>query len=376
MKSIKTIVQFLLGKLLVIAIIAFGLLSCNQEEINSTNVESSLKSSLTKSKDGKIDICHYSDEDGTWVLLNVSVNSWGGHSNHGDVWLDQDSDGHTIYNECGIGTMDDCNDEDNTIYPGAEDLCGDDIDQNCDGVDGYVEDYQWFYLWIDADEDGWSDLLDYVYSTCRPDGYLSEQESNEQIYYFDCDDSNSNVYPGAPEICDDIDNNCNGLVLDRVATVSFEGQDYPVGAAIFGPTGTVTAPWTTISTLACEPVAEDLTGKIVFIDRGECFFEWKVYHAQINGAVGVVVCSPTGPINMTGPGDYEITIPSICVDSEGCLLLQAYPEVSFTVSDFCIGPSNRIISNKVNDKFSQLKISNDYTIDANSGEFVKQTIQE
>ena len=376
MKSIKTIVQFLLTELIVIVIIAFGFISCNQEEINSVNQESSLKSSVTKTKDGKIDICHHSDEDGAWNLLNVSINSWGGHSNHGDVWLDQDGDGHTIYNECGIGTMDDCDDTDPTIYPGADDPCGDGIDQNCDGIDGKWEDAQEYYLWGDMDGDGWSDIYGYEFVPCRPDGYLTVDESYAQIYFFDCDESNPDIYPGAPEICDDIDNNCNGLILDRVATVSYEGQDYPVGAAIFGPVGTVTAPWTTISTLACEPVAEDLTGKIVFIDRGDCYFEWKVYHAQINGAVGVVVCSPTGPINMSGPGDYEITIPSICVASEDCSLLQAYPEVSFTVSDFCIEPSNRVSSNKVDDKLSKLKISNTHSFDLSSGKFVKLNIQK
>jgi hypothetical protein len=33
----------------------------------------------------------------------------------------------------------DCNDDDDTVYPGAEDELGDDIDQNCDGVDGVAD---------------------------------------------------------------------------------------------------------------------------------------------------------------------------------------------------------------------------------------------
>ena len=45
-----------------------------------------------------------------------------------DLTEDLDGDGH-----CGDY---DCNEEDATIYVGAEDPLGDDIDQNCDGEDG------------------------------------------------------------------------------------------------------------------------------------------------------------------------------------------------------------------------------------------------
>lgn len=42
--------------------------------------------------------------------------------------VDNDADGYN--------TASDCNDNDATIHPGAADALGDDIDQNCDGVDG------------------------------------------------------------------------------------------------------------------------------------------------------------------------------------------------------------------------------------------------
>ncbi len=31
----------------------------------------------------------------------------------------------------------DCNDKDSTVHPGTQDLEGDGVDKNCDGVDGY-----------------------------------------------------------------------------------------------------------------------------------------------------------------------------------------------------------------------------------------------
>jgi hypothetical protein len=48
----------------------------------------------------------------------------------GDVpdLIDNDGDG---YSE----NRGDCNDNDHTIYPGAQEICGDDIDQNCNGID-------------------------------------------------------------------------------------------------------------------------------------------------------------------------------------------------------------------------------------------------
>jgi hypothetical protein len=102
---------------------------------------------------------------------------------------DNDGDGYTV-------SQGDCDDNNRGIHPGATEIADDGIDQDCDGFD----------LMVEQDVDG--------------DGYTIDQG--------DCNDNHSNIYPGATEIAnDDIDQDCDGI--DLIVDPDQDGDGYSVG---------------------------------------------------------------------------------------------------------------------------------------------------
>ena len=112
----------------------------------------------------------------------------------------------------------DCNDGYASINPGATEVCGDGIDNDCSGGDEVC--IQTYYL--DADGDGYGNPIYSVSSTTQPVGYVADNT--------DCDDSRVSVNPGANEVCgDDIDNNCNGEVDENCVDITSEDNDNLTG---------------------------------------------------------------------------------------------------------------------------------------------------
>lgn len=109
------------------------------------------------------------------------------------------TDGSGLYDFDGDGSPDseDCAPSDASVYPGATDLLGDGIDQDCDGVDGDA-----------ADLDG--------------DGHLNDN---------DCAPDDPEVYPGAADSYGDgVDQNCDGR--DGIDT---DGDGYPANDDLDDP---------------------------------------------------------------------------------------------------------------------------------------------
>jgi len=100
----------------------------------------------------------------------------------------------------------DCDDADSDVHPHATEVC-DGVDDDCDErVDENLE-LAWY---LDADGDGYGDPDDGV-ELCDPG---SGRVANST----DCDDAAASTHPGAEELCNGVDDDCDGLEDEDTST--------------------------------------------------------------------------------------------------------------------------------------------------------------
>lgn len=129
-------------------------------------------------------------------------------------YLDHDADGYgdPAYSVTSSGVpsgfvnnAEDCNDADVAISPAATEYC-DGVDNDCNAIvdDGALDASYWV---VDADGDGYGVLTGGFVEACeQPVGYAGNAT--------DCDDTDDTVNPGADEVDNDVDDDCNGTVDD------------------------------------------------------------------------------------------------------------------------------------------------------------------
>lgn len=119
-----------------------------------------------------------------WLALTAlaACGPGGDETSDTDPPIDTDSGCVTDFDEDGYcAEVDDCDDANSSVHPGAVEIPYNGRDDDCDG----------------------EDLVDY-----DQDGFVGEQAGGD-----DCNDSNPNVYPDAPEECYvAIDMNCDGHI--------------------------------------------------------------------------------------------------------------------------------------------------------------------
>lgn len=129
----------------------------------------------------------------------------------GDSDFDADGDGFAaaLYLDRSGVFGDDCFDRDedgysdavdpDTVYPGAEEFCGDVMDSDCDDLADEEDPDASPKIWhADFDSDGYGDPDRMIQACDPPDGYVRDNT--------DCDDRHASTNPAAEERCDGVDN--------------------------------------------------------------------------------------------------------------------------------------------------------------------------
>ncbi len=140
------------------------------------------------------------DDSAADIYPGASGEPYDGQIDDCDASDEYDVDGDGALHPSGGG--DDCNDDDAAVNPNATEAVADGMDSNCDGGD---------LCYIDADGDGQRDADGATLASTDLD-CTDAGEAEEALPDTDCDDATATTFAGAEELCDGVDNSCDGTV--------------------------------------------------------------------------------------------------------------------------------------------------------------------
>ncbi len=210
---------------------------------------------------------------------------------------DTDTDGD------GVSQCDgDCAPDDGAIYAGAPEVC-DGVDNQCPGDPGYgqVDEGVTTRYYRDFDGDGFGDPADFVDACEAPGGYVLDAT--------DCNDGDASVNPLASEICNNVDDDCDGSI----------DEDVPAPAGIPALSLLETVAGTELDwTLVIDATAYDITsGDVATLAGGAGDFSLATDRCVADDVAGPPVLDALAPlpgsatwylvraVNCGGNGSYD-----------------------------------------------------------------------
>ena len=212
---------------------------------------------------------------------------------------------------------DDCDDADPSRHPGAPEVCDPaEIDEDCDpSTVGET----------DLDDDGATS-----FACCNTTAH--ERECGP-----DCDDTSASVGPDAPEVCDGVDNDCNGRVDEDVELLLFRDED----GDNYGAGGVVLRSCTRVRGYASEDGDCDDADPAIYPGAAEsCGLPARDRdcNGERNDLAGGCACDPGSERRCPLPGPCSAGVLK-CIDevwSATCTILPA-PESCNGIDDDCDG---------------------------------------
>ena len=126
--------------------------------------------------------------------------------------------GHADLDGDGFAACEDCDDNDAAANEAAAEVC-DGIDNDCDGdidaADGNLTGATTFYG--DSDGDGYGGSQYQEEACTAPPGFVSNTD--------DCDDLDASSHPGASEVCDGADNDCESNDDECTGSTRYQDAD-------------------------------------------------------------------------------------------------------------------------------------------------------
>jgi hypothetical protein len=213
---------------------------------------------------------------------------WGGEPGHAEgVHLrsgcaaDMDGDGacdsyDPDVDGDGFAATDECDDTSASVHPGATEVVDDAVDQDCNGVDAIT-------CQEDLDEDGFgtaATVVEYDDADCSDD-------AGQSALATDCDDADPAIHPSATEVCNLVDDQCDGAIdegfdVDADGVTSCDGDCDDADPVNF--TGNVEI---------CDGQDNDCAGGPDFDAAGEV-------DADGDGVLGCAECDDADPANFDG----------------------------------------------------------------------------